>query len=88
VVRDTISGVKTVSISLPDSAFQQLERAASSSKLSLDQLILRLVSRSTVPTQRARLSNLPVLQGHQLIGILPSRAEIYDETASRHETRD
>lgn len=75
--------MKTLTVPLPDSDYEALERAARARERSLTQLaqdVLRAYQdRAGALETRSRLIDLPVLDGPRPVGELPSRAEVYEE---------
>lgn len=79
--------MKTFSVSIPESEFEAYRQAASERNRPVDELLQEAVRLYRVERLegRDRLEDLPVFRGHQLIGKLPTRSEIYDEMFSEKD---
>lgn len=73
--------IKTVSVAISESEYEAYRQAASERDQPVDELLQEAVTHYRVERLegRERLEDLPVFGGHQLIGEIPTRVEIYDE---------
>ena len=88
LVCNTAETMKTISVSVSSDDYEAFRRAAREQGRPIAQLIREsmAVYRAEHLEKRPRLEDLPVLAGHQPIGDLPGRAEIYGEIfAERRE---
>ncbi len=84
---DIIDDMKTISVSVSESDYEAFRKVAKEQNRSIALLIREAMAEYRVSklSERSRLTDLPVLPGHRLIGNLPSREEIYDEISRREE---
>lgn len=78
---DMMIDMKTISVAISEEDYAAFRRSARKQNRSIAQLIREAMSfyRSTRLEERKPLRDLPVLAGHQPIGSLPTRAEVYEE---------
>jgi hypothetical protein len=80
-----ISDMKAISVSVSEEDYEAFRAAAQRSGRSIAQMIreaMRIYVAEHLQS-RGRLEDVVVLPGHQLIGALPTREEIWDEIFSR-----
>lgn len=77
--------MKTISVSVSESEYEEFREEARRSHRSIAQLIREAMTyfREQRLAPRTRLEDLPVLAGHQMLGELPSRDVVYDEMFER-----
>ena len=73
--------MKTISIAVSESDYEAFQRAAKRRDRPAAELIREAMAfyREEKLEERTRLTSIPVIAGHELIGTLPDRAEVYDE---------
>jgi hypothetical protein len=79
--------MKTISVSVSESDYDAFRKASKKQNRSIALLIREAMAeyRASKLRVRSRLTDLPVLPGHRLVGKLPSRDEVYDEIYNRDE---
>lgn len=73
--------MKTVVVAIPESEYEAYRQAASERDQPVDELLQEAVKLYRVErlAGRQRLEDLPVFDGHRLVGEIPTRHAIYDE---------
>lgn len=76
--------MRTIQLTVPESDYQALQRAADAADRPVEQLILEALEffRRERIEARTPLRDLPILPGHRLVADLPSRGELYEEVFS------
>ena len=75
--------MRTLHLTVTDSEYDAFRRAAEVAHRPMEQLLREAIASFQGGTRaKAPLRDLPVLQGHRLIGELPSRADLYEEMFS------
>jgi len=84
---DIITNMKTISLSVSESDYEAYRKASKKQNRSIALLIREAMAeyRASKLREQSRLTDVPALPGHRLIGNLPSREEIYDEIFRREE---
>ena len=79
--------MRALRVTVSDSEYDDLERAAAAQSLTLEQLIREalLAVRSGFGEARTPLRDLPLLPGHRPIRELPGRDDLYEEMFSAEE---
>ncbi len=73
--------MRTFSVSVPDSDYEAFRQAAEARNRLFDDLVREAIAlyRAERIQGKEPLTDLPVLSGHQLVGELPPRTEVWDE---------
>lgn len=80
--------MKTISVAVSESDYEEFRRAAGAQKRPIAQLIREAMAeyRAERLERRRPLHDLPVLAGHRPVDRLPTKEEIYDEVAELRES--
>ena len=80
--------MKTISVAVSESDYEAFRRAARTQHRPIAQLIRDAMAfyRAEKLQGRTLLTDLPVIQGHNPVGPLPDRSEIYDELFTTTES--
>jgi hypothetical protein len=73
--------MKTISVAVSNEDYEAFRRGSRRTKRSIAQLIREAMAlyRRELLEEKPRLTELPVIRGHRLVGPLPARGEVYDE---------